>query len=125
MSHVEQEKKYGGHFCVLNFCTILHSLTKHNELGHCLREAVFVPELYLDLSCVLPLAPAEEQAALTRRFLYPCIVVVLELVSLFVPLNLYGFMASEMQFEDGVVPHFNRHGLSESTEVFRVNPRGI
>lgn len=86
---------------------------------------MFVLELDLDLSCVLSLTPAQEQAAVTPTFLCLCIVVILELFSLFVPLNLYGLMANKMHFEDGIVPHFNCHGLHESTEVVRVKPRGI
>ena len=102
-------------FLCLNCCIVLCLPTEHNELRNCLDEAVFVLELDLDLSRVLPLAPAQEQAAATRRFLDPCVGAILQLFSLFVPLNLYRLMADKMHFEDGVVAHFNCHGLNEIT----------
>lgn len=101
------------------------SLTEHHQLGHCLGEAVFILELYLDLSCVLPVTPAQQQAALASTFLDLCVAVIVELLPLFVPLYLNGFVAGKMHFEDGVVSHFDRQRLSESTEVLTVNPRGI
>lgn len=86
---------------------------------------MFVLEFDLDLSCVLPLAPGQEQAAVTCRCLYLCVVVVLELFSLSVPHNLNGFMAKKVQSEDSVVPNFKCHRLAERTEVFRVKSGGI
>lgn len=112
-------------FLCLYFCLVLHSPTEHNKLRYCLDEAVFVLELDLDLSRVLPLTPAQEQAAATPRFLDPCVGAILQLFSLFVPLNLYRFMADKMHFEDGILAHFNRHGLNEITEVFRADSWGI
>lgn len=100
-------------------------LTEHHQLARCLCETVFVLQLYLDLSGVFSVAPAQQQAALAATSLQLCVAVIMELLPLLVPLHLDGLMANKMHFEDGVVTHFDRQRLSECVEVFGVNPRGI
>lgn len=83
-------------------------LTKHHQLACCLSEAVFVLQLDLDLSSILSVAPAQQQAALAATFLYLCVAVITKLIPLLVPLHLDGLVANIMHFKDGVVTHFDR-----------------
>lgn len=86
---------------------------------------MFVLQLDLDLSCIFSVAPAQQQAALATTFLYLCVAVIVKLIPLLVPLHLDGLVANKMDFEDGVVTHFDCKRLSERVEVFGVNPWGI
>lgn len=101
------------------------SLTENHQLALCLGEAVLVLQLDFDLSSVLSVAPAQQQATLALTFLQLCVAVVAELLPLLEPLHLDGLVANKLHFEDGAVTHFYRQRLGEHIEVFCVNPRGI
>lgn len=102
-----------------------NSLTEHHQLARCLSETVFVLQLYLDLSCIFSVAPAQQQAALAATSLQLCVAVIMELLPLLIPLHLDGLVANKLHFEDGIVTHFHCQRLSKRVEVFGVNPRGI
>jgi len=86
---------------------------------------VVVTELELDLSGVLPLAAAEQQAAVVGAPLDLHVAVRQQLLALAEPLHLHGLVALEGQLEDGVLPHLDDHGLAEHAHVLLVKPRGV
>lgn len=83
---------------------------------------MFVLELDLDLSSVFALALTEEQAALGEGLLYLGGVIVQELLSISVPLDLHGLAAHKGQFESGAIPHFDYDRLRERRQIIRVKP---